>query len=191
MRKLPYVAGFALLAAALLTGCDIDHHDKHASMWASVNKAVAVLQPTKASNSKVSGIIWFETMADHVHVHGTISGLDPNSVHGFHIHEFGDASSDNGSAAGGHYNPEAHPHGDITSASHHAGDLGNITADASGNANIDIMLHGVSVAGMNDPIVGRAVVVHASKDDFTQSPPSPTPGNSGARVAVGVIGIAK
>ncbi|HVT81513.1 MAG TPA: superoxide dismutase family protein [Phycisphaerae bacterium] len=190
MRKLPFVGGLAVLSAAmLLGGCEMDHHDQHANMWASVNKAVAVLQPTKASNSSVSGVVWFENMGDHVHVMGTVSGLAPNSVHGFHIHEFGDASSPDGTSAGGHYNPEgaAHSHGEINGAMSHAGDLGNITADAGGNAKIDVMVHGISIAGMKDPIVGRGLVVHGNPDDLKSQPA----GNAGPRIAVGVIGIAK
>jgi superoxide dismutase, Cu-Zn family len=184
MRKLPLMFAVGLLSAGLiLGGCEKEHREAHANMWASVTHAVAVLEPTAGNN--VTGVIMFEQMGDHVHVTGTITGLTPGQ-HGFHIHEFGDLSSKDGTAAGGHYNPEGHPHGEMNGAMSHAGDMGNVTADATGTATVDLMVHGISIAGMKDPIIGRGLVVHAKQDDFSQ----PT-GNAGARVAVGVIGIAK
>ena len=189
MKKLLFAGALAALALSFsLGGCETmptDHAKMHTSMWAGVTRAVAVLQPTKGSS--VAGAIWFDAVPDGVHVHGTVTGLPPNSTHGFHIHQFGDASSDDGTAAGGHYNPDNHPHGDPADGPHHAGDLGNITADASGKATVDVTVKGVSIAGMNDPLIGRGVVLHASPDDLKTQPT----GNAGARVAVGVIGVAE
>ncbi len=164
------------------SGMMAQHHE---NMWANVNTASATLYPTKGNT--ISGTLTFTTMGDGVHVRGTITGLAPNSTHAMHIHEFGDQSSDDGTSAGGHYNPEGHPHGAPDAAMHHAGDLGNITADASGKATINQMVNGISIAGMTDPIVGRAVVIHAGVDDMKTQPT----GNAGGRIAVGVIGVAK
>jgi Cu-Zn family superoxide dismutase len=192
-----------LLSLALAAGCcthvakssaDMDHHDTanhsmmhHENMWASVTDATAVLYPTKGNSA--SGTLHFTTLPNDggLHIHGTITGFDPNSTHAFHIHEFGDTSSPDGTSAGGHFNPEHHPHGGPNSPEHHAGDLGNITADASGSATIDITAPGLSIAGMKDPIIGRSVVLHAKTDDFITQPT----GNAGGRIAVGIIGIAK
>ncbi|MGN6371068.1 MAG: superoxide dismutase family protein [Phycisphaerae bacterium] len=158
----------------------------HENMWESVNSAVAVLYPTKGNSA--SGTITFSKNPNGgLHIHGTITGLDPNSTHAFHIHEFGDASSTDGMSAGGHYNPEHHPHGGPNSPQHHAGDLGNVTADASGSATVDLDDPDLSIAGLKDPIIGRAVVLHAKPDDLVSQPV----GNAGGRIAVGVIGIAK
>jgi Cu-Zn family superoxide dismutase len=159
----------------------------HETPWASVTDAVAVLYPTKGN--AVSGTLHFTALPDDggLHIHGTITGLDPNSTHAFHIHEFGDASAPDGMSAGGHFNPEHHQHGGPDSPEHHAGDLGNITADASGTATVDITAPGLSIAGMKDPILGRSVVLHAKTDDFVTQPT----GNAGGRIAVGIIGIAK
>ena len=62
-----------------------------------------------------------------------VRGLAPNGEHGFHIHEKGDCSSGDGMSAGGHFNPDAKPHGPQGGA-HHAGDMPSLRADASGNA---------------------------------------------------------
>jgi superoxide dismutase, Cu-Zn family len=189
MRKLLCAGVLAAVAlGAALAGCDtmpMDHAKMHESMWSGVTRAVAVLRPTQGNSA--AGVIWFDAASGGVRVHGDVTGLAPNSIHAFHIHEFGDASSTDGTAAGGHYNPEGHPHGAPNDGPAHAGDLGNITADASGKATVDETIKGISIAGMHDPIIGRGVVVHASADDLKTQPT----GNAGARLAVGVIGVAK
>jgi Cu-Zn family superoxide dismutase len=67
---------------------------------------------------------------------------------------------------------------------HHAGDLGNVTADASGKAHLD-WKGKLSLAG-KDSIIGRSVVVHEKEDDLKTDPS----GNSGARIACGAINAA-
>jgi hypothetical protein len=48
---------------------------------------IAVLTPTRGNN--VRGVIRFAEIGNTVAVTGSITGLKPNSAHGFHIHEFG------------------------------------------------------------------------------------------------------
>ena len=85
------------------------------------------------------------------------------------------------------FNPAAQAHGRSGQGAHHAGDTDNIVADAKGVARIDAHVTGVTLGGgaAND-IAGRAVIVHASADDYTTQPT----GNAGARVACGVIKVA-
>ena len=70
--------------------------------------------------------------------------------------------------------------------------MGNITADDSGNVNICFIDKTISLFGEYS-IIGRSVVVHANEDDLgkTDHPESKKTGNSGPRVACGVIGLAK
>ena len=187
MKKLLLPSMVLAVSAFCFGGCEAMAH-KHAESWASIRNAIAVLQPTDG-NPNVKGTIFFATMGDHVHIWGEVSGLAPSSTHGFHIHEFGDASAKDGAAAGGHYNPAGatHEHGNIGAPKNHAGDLGNITADASGTAKIDLHVHGISIAHLTNPILGRGVVVHANPDDLKTQPA----GNAGPRIAVGIIGIRK
>jgi Cu-Zn family superoxide dismutase len=145
--------------------------------------AVAVLEPTQGNS--VHGVIRFAPANGGVRVTALISGLTPGR-HGFHVHEFGDTTSRDGTAAGGHFNPGGRSHGAPDDAMRHAGDLGNITADADGNAVVNFVDPGISLTGPNS-IIGRSVVVHADPDDMTTQPT----GNAGPRVAVGVIGRAK
>ena len=122
------------------------------------------------------------SMGDGVHFTGTVTGL-PAGVHGFHIHETGDCSAPDGSSAGGHFNPTGAPHGGPQSAERHLGDLGNITADASGNAEVNIHAGGVTLGEGENAIMGKAIIVHAGADDLTTQPT----GDAGARLACGVI----
>lgn len=147
-------------------------------------KAIAVLAPTQGQTAK--GWVKFEAVEKGIRVTAEVSGLSPNSKHGFHIHEFGDLRSTDGASLGGHYNPGGLEHGLTHVRRRHAGDLGNLEADAAGVAKVDRVFIGFSIDGHEAMILGRGVVVHALPDDGGQ----PT-GNAGGRIAVGVIGVAK
>ncbi|WP_051176399.1 superoxide dismutase family protein [Luteimonas mephitis] len=144
----------------------------------------ATVNLASASGSLVSGKLSIVPMGDGVHITGEIGGLGGGKSHAIHVHEKGDCSAADASSAGGHFNPTGSAHGRAGTATHHAGDMDNILANAQGVAAIDIHLAGVTLGGgaAND-IAGRAVIVHAAPDDY-QSQPA---GNAGARVACGVI----
>jgi Cu-Zn family superoxide dismutase len=131
------------------------------------------------------GKVTFNQTADGVVVVADVMGLTPGK-HGFHIHEYGDCSDPKGLSAGGHYNPEGEMHGLPGAMHHHPGDMGNLEADDSGNAHLEITLTGITIAGDKDPILGRSIIVHAKEDDGSQPV-----GNAGARIGCGVIGVAK
>lgn len=145
----------------------------------AIATASAALKP--ASGSQVTGTVNFTESAEGVRVVADISGLGAGK-HGFHAHEKGDCSDPEAKSAGDHFNPAAQPHGAPDATARHAGDLGNIMADASGHATLDMMLNGVSLSGPNG-LVGRGLIVHAQEDDLSSQPS----GNAGARVGCGVI----
>ena len=145
-------------------------------------KAIAVLHP--ASGSKVTGTVTFTKSGDTVQVVADITGLTPGK-HAFHIHEFGDCSAPDAASAGSHYNPTKKPHGAPDSAEHHVGDFGNLEADSSGKAHLELKSKELKFSGEHS-ILGHAVIVHEKVDDYSQPV-----GNAGGRVACGVIGVAK
>ncbi|HSS46616.1 MAG TPA: superoxide dismutase family protein [Burkholderiales bacterium] len=148
--------------------------------WLSGKTATANLQPTKGN--KVGGTVTFTQKGDKVLVVAKVNGLKPG-MHGFHVHEKGDCSAADGMSAGGHFNPQGKQHGGPDSADHHAGDLGNLNADSSGNAAYSYEAPGITLdKSAANSIVGRSVIVHANRDDYT-----PPAGNSGGRIACGVI----
>jgi Cu-Zn family superoxide dismutase len=161
------------------------HHVAHENLWAKVTDAIAVVHPTQGN--KASGTVRFMQHGDSVHVIAEISGLSPNGTHGFHIHEFGDCSAPDATSAGSHYNPDNHPHAGPNDDKRHAGDLGNLRADGEGKAKLELTLDNVSVAGIKNPVIGRAVVVHTKADDLKSQPT----GDAGGRIGCGVIGVAK
>ena len=177
-----------LLAAALLAGCATTAPTTPGRAGSApaatppARSATVVLAP--ASGSLVSGRLNAMPMAGGVHFIGEIGGLTRNATHAIHVHEKGDCSAADASSAGGHYNPGNAPHGRPDAGAHHEGDMPNIVADANGVARVNLHVNGLSLGGpAASDIAGRAVVVHAQADDYTSQPA----GNSGARVACGVI----
>jgi Cu-Zn family superoxide dismutase len=142
--------------------------------------AQADLEPTQGNKAK--GTARFVQHGDSVEVTVKMSGLAPGG-HGFHVHEKGDCSAPDATSAGGHFNPTGQPHGSPDSRERHVGDLPMLQADASGEARLTATIPGMSLRGGKTDIVGKALIVHAAPDDFKTQPT----GNSGARVACGVI----
>ena len=142
--------------------------------------AVALLQPTRGNTT--TGTIWLMQDGPAVMARGKVSGLKPNQEHGFHVHEKGDCSSNDGMSTGGHFNPHGKPHG-RPGPEHHAGDLPALRADARGDADVRFEVPGTVFGPDAGALAGRALIVHAGPDDYTTQPT----GNSGARIACGVI----
>jgi Cu-Zn family superoxide dismutase len=159
--------------AALLAGC--------ATMGGGEPRATAHLQPTRGNN--VTGNVTFTQKGDKVVVRANVSGLKPNQEHGFHVHEKGDCSSGDGMSAAGHFNPNGNPHGHHSTSAHHAGDMPNLKADASGNASMTVELDTITVSEGPASLVGRGLIVHVQPDDYSSQPV----GNAGGRVACAVI----
>jgi Cu-Zn family superoxide dismutase len=147
---------------------------------AQAQTATAALAPTAGNTA--GGTVTFTQKGDKVTVSAKITGLSPGG-HGFHIHEKGDCSAPDAMSAGGHFNPTGMHHGRPDSADHHGGDMPMLQADASGNATLTTDLRGLMIGSGAGDIVGKSVIVHKDADDYTTQPT----GNSGARVACGVI----
>lgn len=141
--------------------------------------AVARLNPTEGND--VRGAVAFLKESGGLRVVAQVTGLTPGK-HGFHIHEKGDCSAPDASSAGDHFNPTGAPHGAPHSPQHHAGDFGNIVANAQGIARYDALLPWLKLEG-EQSIIGKAVIVHAGEDDLRSQPS----GEAGGRVACGVI----
>ncbi len=144
-----------------------------------VATASADMFPTEGNEA--SGSVTFEEIDGTVRIVAQLSGLAPGK-HGFHIHTTGDCSAPDGTSAGGHFNPANTEHGAPDSPTHHAGDLGNIEADADGDVGFEMTVNFISLSEGPNSVAGRAVIIHAAEDDFGQ----PT-GNAGARLACGII----
>ncbi|KAJ8917786.1 hypothetical protein NQ315_010692 [Exocentrus adspersus] len=151
-------------------------------------KQATVYVDDPAGASGVTGNITFTKTDSGVTVSGTVSGLKEGK-HGFHIHALGDLSG-GCTSTGGHFNPTNLTHGSPDDKNRHIGDLGNIVADASGVAKIEISDTLIDLEGENS-IIGRGVVVHEGEDDLGKGgyEDSLTTGHAGGRLACGVVGI--
>jgi Cu-Zn family superoxide dismutase len=144
--------------------------------------AQANLQPVGHGGAR--GIVeFFPDAQGGMTIQARITGLPPGE-HGLHVHEIGDCSSPDGSAAGEHLAPEKDEHGSPASThdAHHTGDLGNVTAGDDGTAEQTLHDNELTVNG-DHGIVGRAIVVHTNRDDLVTQPS----GNSGDPIACGVV----
>ncbi|MFT4267961.1 MAG: superoxide dismutase family protein [Xenophilus sp.] len=178
MRKnTPFATAAAVItAAATLAACG--------SLDMGGSAARADLRPTAAiSPNPTIGTVTFTPLEHGVRVAGEVRGLPPGTEHGFHIHEKGDCG-DNGNASGGHFNPAGGTHGKFGAAGSHAGELPSLVADSTGAARFSVDVHAISLTeGAANNVVGRALVVHRDRDDYTSQPA----GNSGPRIACAVI----
>ena len=149
-------------------------------------KAVCALRGT------IHGEVFFsqETETDPVEIRGEVSGLSPG-LHAISINEYGDMT-DGCASTGSHLNPKQTEHGGPGDSNRHAGDLGNLDADQDGTAVVNISSDAIALSGVMS-IVGRSVVIYADPDDLGRGfhEYSTLTGNSGARLAGGVIGIAR
>src|SRR5919201_2491398 len=144
MRRLATV--FLALAMPALVAADkrSDGKDDVEGKHQGPQKAVAVLHGL--GHHKVHGTVYFTAEEGGVTITGKITGLTPGE-HAFHVHEFGDCSSEDGMTAGAHFNPEGKHHGGPDAEQRHVGDLGNIKADENGRVTLHmkdklIQLHG-------------------------------------------------
>ncbi|KAJ3166183.1 hypothetical protein HK101_011974 [Irineochytrium annulatum] len=155
--------------------------------------AIAYLTPT--GNNTATATVLIEQRGTAVTVTVDAKGLAPMSTHGIHVHEFGDISDlVAGTRMGAHFNPLNKTHAcpglnGVRTRDTHAGDLGNIVADDTGHAHmvferemtgVDLMFRSSVVAA-----IGRGIILHAAADDCVTQPT----GNSGGRIAQGVIGF--
>ncbi|XP_058482072.1 copper chaperone for superoxide dismutase-like [Solea solea] len=142
--------------------------------------AVAML----AGAGNIQGVVRFlQLSTERCLIDGTIDGLEPG-LHGLHVHTLGDLTQDCNSC-GEHFNPRGRQHGGPGDSERHAGDLGNIVAEADGRASFRLEDTQLKVWD----VIGRSLVVDAGEDDLGRGahPLSKQTGNSGERLACGII----
>ncbi len=149
-----------------------------------VARATATL--TTAAGAPAGTVALAALRSGEVTLAATLRGLTPGA-HGMHLHAVGTCDAAGAFAsAGGHHNPLARRHGLESADGPHAGDLPNVTADAAGVVHVTLTTThaslGEGAASLLDAD-GSAVAVHAGHDDQRSDPA----GNSGARVACGVV----
>jgi Cu-Zn family superoxide dismutase len=112
----------------------------------------------------------------------------PAGTHGIHFHEVGkcQGGATAFATAGAHYNPLGKEHGLQNPRGPHAGDAPNIVVPAGGLAKVAFGTDRVTLTPGTVTLFdtdGSSIVVHANADDQMSQPS----GNSGARIACGVV----
>jgi Cu-Zn family superoxide dismutase len=167
--------GVTRLATALLTtGCAV--------LPAAPTTATAEL---KDGRGEVVGQATFTEVTGGVRVILLAHGL-PAGDKAVHIHAVGKCEAPDFASAGAHFNPGNRQHGLLNALGPHAGDLPNIHIGDDGAGRLESFNDRITLAAGPTSLFdgdGSALVVHAGPDDHRTDPS----GNSGARIACGVI----
>lgn len=131
------------------------------------------------SGTQTGGTVSFVQKDGEVTMRVSASGLTPG-LHAIHLHEKADCSAPDATSTGGHWNPAGSDHGRWGQEHFHMGDIGNLNADASGNATLLFKTDHWCIGCKDDSknIIGKGVIIHAAEDDFHTQPT----GNAGGRV---------
>jgi len=139
----------------------------------------------KDAQDKEIGRATFTPTRGGVKVHVRVAGLSPGK-HGIHIHAVGKCDPPDFKTAGGHFNPFGKTHGMHSPGGAHVGDLPNLSVSKNGKATATFVAKGATLGEGEGSLFGpdgTSLVIHADPDDEKTDPA----GNSGARIACGVI----
>jgi Cu-Zn family superoxide dismutase len=170
-------AFIAVVTSLLLAGCA-----SMSSTPATDNTARAEL---KSGAGQPVGTATFTQVGGVVRVVVETQGL-PRGAHGVHVHAVGKCDGPDFTTAGGHFNPNNRQHGALNPQGAHAGDLPNLEVGGDGKGRLESTTELLSLGSGTTTVFdgdGSALVIHAAPDDFKTDPT----GNSGARIACGVI----
>ena len=174
-----------LLGAAWSGQAQAQGQEKTVALRSSVQMAsTAHADIVNATGDKI-GTATLMPSAGGVRIDLSVSQLPPGT-HGIHIHTAGKCEGPDFKTAGGHFNPADKKHGRDNPAGPHNGDLPNLEVGPDGKATTSLLDTNVTLSDGPNSLFhdgGTSIVIHAMQDDYKTDPA----GNSGARIACGVI----
>jgi len=185
-RALLLTAMLPLACATTKAAASTEGEPSASTTSSAEGPASATAKLESKSGSSVTGTARFTRQDDgKIQLVVDVEGATPG-VHAAHLHDVGDCSAEDGSSAGGHWNPTSHDHGKWDHDSFHLGDIGNIEVGEDGTGTITLTTDRweLGTGGMAD-VVDHAIIVHTAADDFVTQPT----GNAGGREACGVVTI--
>lgn len=127
----------------------------------------------------------FSEGKESVSIELKVKGIE-TGYHAVSIHEFPKCKGPEFKSAGNHLNPENKQHGLMNDKGAHLGDLPNVKADDKGAINAELSLPEATLKEGKMSLFkekGTSIIISKKKDDGMTQPS----GNSGARIACGVI----
>jgi Cu-Zn family superoxide dismutase len=145
-------------------------------------------------NDKIHGYVIFreDCKNDDIIIELNLTGLIPNKLQGFHVHEAGDLT-DKCTSMCAHFNPYGKYHGCPGKTERHIGDLGNIQSNSKGEAKYKFRDNMIKLRGSKSNIIGRGLIIHEDTDDCGEggNEESLKTGNAGKRISCAIIGYSK
>ena len=158
-----------------------------ASLAAASGATAASARLIDGTGAEIGWAKFTEDAAGRLHVNVQVDGMTPGH-HGIHLHAIGSCITPAFTSAGGHHNPLGAQHGLDNPLGAHAGDLPNLDVNIVGRGRLQATTDRATLSpgtlGLLDAD-GSAIIIHAAQDDQHTDPT----GNSGARVACGVIEV--
>ena len=175
-----------LATTATVAGCGSLAHS--ASSAPRAEPAADATATMRTATGVSLGTILFRDTGSGLRITAQLTGL-PAGMHGIHLHAVGRCEAPDFASAGGHFNPTGSEHGLSNPEGPHAGDLPMLEARGDGTASLDVRTMRATLTGAAELLDedGAAVVIHAAADDQLSDPS----GNSGARLACGVVARAR
>ncbi|EAZ86306.1 MULTISPECIES: superoxide dismutase family protein [Bacteria] len=182
MKKISLIS---LSLLVLVGGCSF-FDKKEEKVQVNASSPLTATAKVIGANNESYGNAYFQEEDNGVMMTLALSGLPPGT-HGIHIHEVGKCEPPKFESAGAHFNPTKKEHGKLNPNGYHLGDLPNLEVGDDGNVDLNFLAEGLTLQKDQPNSLldsdGSSIVIHESADDYKTDPA----GNSGARIACGVI----